>query len=155
MKLIDRSKFIKDKDYPSSDGNRYYNEKRGEHPERIYECASNRYKMTILESIWLYPEYTIVFGKYRKPNIWWFLLNLWCPWYDNIYNIFKEDGMNMSLSDFFVTLLICLITLCGLGPIFCIILHYNWISKAHEDLSHSKSFREKDVYEKYKKIKFF
>lgn len=154
MRLIDRSKFIKDKDSPAC-GERYYNEKRGEHPERIYSCDSNRYKMTVLESIWLYPEYNLVFGKYRKPNIWWFLLNLWCPWYDNIYRSFKEDGMNMPLSDFIILLFICLVTLCGISPIFCVIIHYNWISRVHKELSHSKSFRKRDIYEKYKKIKFF
>lgn len=159
MKLINRNKFIKDKDYPCRDENHYYNEKRGEHPERIYECNSNRYRMTVLESIWLYPEYTLIFGKFRKPNIWWFLLTLWCPWFDDIYRVFKNDGMNMSLSDFIILITMCLITISGLGPIFCIILHYNWIKRIHKEISRKSSFhnefQKSEDFEKYKKIKFF
>lgn len=153
MKLIDRTKFLKDKDYPTC-GERHYSEKRGEHPERIYSCDSNRYKMTVLESIWLYPEYTLTFGKYRKPNIWWFLLMLVCPWYDSLYDLFVDEGLEMSLSQFIIALFILILTLCGLGPVFCIVIHYRWIKKTHKDCSRIKSFVGRDYYEKYKKIKF-
>lgn len=149
MKLIDRSKFLKMKDVGED-----YNEKRGEHPERIYLCDSNRYRMTVLESIWLYPEYYLIFGKHRKPNIWWFLLELWCPWYYNLYELYKKDGMDMYLSEFLMSIVICVLTLCGLGPVFCVILHYMWIKNTHKNCSRMKSFREQEIYEKYKKIKF-
>lgn len=152
MKLIDRNKFLKDKDQPTW-GERYYNKERGEYSERIYECDRNRYMMTVFESIWLYPEYTLLFKKYRKPNIWWLLLNLWCPWFDNICYTIKEDGLKLSIIDFIAILLTCSLTFCGLGPIFCIAFHYIRIKRVHERYTNGKGI-DKEIFQKYKKIKF-
>lgn len=150
MKLINRSKFLTDKDC----GVGVYNEKRGEHPDRIYECDHNRYIMTVLESIWLYPEYSLVYGKYRKPNIWWFLLGLFCPWYKTIYDAIKYDGWNLPIFDFILLIIICCVVLCGLGPIACVVVHYNWIRGVHKKYK-KRDFGNDEDFEKYKTIKLF
>lgn len=129
MKLVDRSKFLTigespQADAPSQDRNNYYG--------RVYKCVANTSKMTLFERLWLTPELYEWFGKYRKSNIWWFLLTLFIPFADDFYNIFKHENiLDLTVVEFFACIFAIIITLCGLGWVWSIL-------RANYDIKHGR-----------------
>lgn len=98
---------------------------------RVTPCPSNISKMNIFEYMWLYIEMYSIFGKFRKPNIFWFVLFLICPWLDNIcYTLSRYGIFELTIGDFLILLFLLFLTFCGLGPICTIIIACNEIKKA-------------------------
>lgn len=128
FKLVDRSKFTpiggsKWADAPSQDGNNF--------PGRIYNSVGNVSKMTMFERLWLTPELYHQFGKYRKANVFWFLLTFFFPFLDDLWHIVKKENiLELTIVEFFAVILCIPVMLCGLGWIWSVLRARHAIKQA-------------------------
>lgn len=90
----------------------------------IRNCASNISKMNIFEFMWYYCQIDEYHPK--KPNIGWFLLFLFIPYYNGIMEIFKKpkELLDITVSEFFMLIFYLLLIISGLGPILAITIAY-------------------------------
>lgn len=128
FKLINRDKFItvgstQYADKPSSSGNNFSG--------RVYPCTRNLSQMDMFERLWFDSELYMQFGKYRRANIGWFLLCLFFPFLNDLYEDYKEYGLlGMTFEDFIAIV----IMLCGLGFVWSILRAYFSIRRAKKDM---------------------
>lgn len=101
--------------------------------DSIRNCPSNIAKMNIIEFIWYYCQMDNKHPK--KPNIGWFLLALFVPFYKGFIDLFKhpKELLEASVLEFLMLIGVIILTLSGLGPILAIIV-------AHLRIKSSKNF---------------
>lgn len=97
----------------------------------VYNCTKNKAKCNLLEYLWFSSEWMV----YRKANIFWMLLFIICPWYDQLYYSIKkhEINFNLTIGELLSLILMVVITLSGLGFVFTILFSIRDIRKSKKE----------------------